>query len=60
MIDHNKIMQSNQFRSNFWDWFDSLSIKEKELFWYYHHDTAKIYYYNKIYSKNDLLNKTMV
>ena len=42
---------SNDFKEAFWIWFDSLSAKEKERFWYYGLDMSEIYFYNKHYSK---------
>lgn len=39
------------FNSAFWKWFDSLNKDEKNRFWYLSADMAKIYFYNKFYSK---------
>lgn len=45
------IMRTDDFQKNFWSWFDSLSIKEKERFWYYRSEVSELYFYNAIYKK---------
>ena len=45
------IENSPEFLFAFWTWFDSLSIKQKETFWYFSHDMAKTFFYFKFYSK---------
>lgn len=39
------------FRREFWAWFDALNKEDKNRFWYYTADMAKIYFYNKHYVK---------
>lgn len=46
MID---IEKDIYFIKSFWEWFDTLSEPDKKRFWYFPHDFAKLYYYNKIY-----------
>ena len=43
--------QDPKFKKAFWKWFDTLSKKEKEKFWYFSVDMATTYYYNKYYSQ---------
>jgi hypothetical protein len=45
------IEYSPEFLLAFWDWFDRLSRKDKETFWFYPHDMAKTFFYFRIYSK---------
>jgi hypothetical protein len=33
------------FKIKFWSWFDKLSTKEKEKFWYFAHDMAETNFY---------------
>ena len=47
-IDINK---DERFSVEFWKWFDTLSKDEKNRFWYYSADMARLYFYNKHYAK---------
>lgn len=44
--------RDKSFNKEFWKWFDSLNKDEKNRFWYYSADMAKIYFYNKYYVKD--------
>lgn len=44
-------MEKEDFSIAFWEWFDSLARVEKERFWNYGADMAKIYFYNKYWVK---------
>ena len=46
-----------EFKQQFWDWFDSLPQKKKEMFWRYKEDMAETNFYFTVYSKNQLTNK---
>jgi len=46
-IDHDP-----EFIKAFWNWFDSLSIEQKEFYWNLKADMAKIYFYNKFYKSS--------
>jgi len=46
-----EVIQSSEFKEEFWAWFDTLPIIEKQKFWYYGSDMAELFYYNKYYSK---------
>jgi len=37
------------FLDAFWNWFDSLTSKQKERFWNYSLDMSTLYFYNQIY-----------
>jgi len=42
-----------EFKKQFWEWFDTLSISEKTKFWYYGMDMAELNFYNRVYSKRN-------
>ena len=44
-------LEKKEFNEAFWKWFDSLSVKEKEQFWNYTSDMAKVFFYNKYWIK---------
>lgn len=48
-------IESPTFKKEFWAWFDTLPETEKSKFWYYGSDMAEIYFYNKIYSRVNLM-----
>jgi len=50
----------DQYKIEFWNWFDSLDITIKKKFWYYSGDAAFLYFYNKIVSKGLIDGKRMV
>ena len=39
------------FKNEFWEWFDSLPQKKKEMFWRYKEDMAETNFYFTTYSK---------
>ena len=45
-----------KFKKEFWLWFDSISITEKERFWYFREDMAEIFFYNRFFSQKDKKN----
>lgn len=45
------------FKEQFWEWFDTLPQKKKEVFWRYKHDMAETNFYFTTYAKNQLTNK---
>lgn len=45
------------FKKEFWEWFDALPRKKKEVFWRYTHDMAETNFYFTVYSKNRLTNQ---
>jgi len=45
------IETDKEFKKAFWNWFDNLSLIDKQRFWNFPHDFACLYYYNKIYSR---------
>ena len=38
-----------KFKKAFWEWFDSLSVAEKDKFKYYPADMAELNFHNRIY-----------
>lgn len=50
MFDESE-MKDPEFDKEFWKWFDNLSLAEKNKFWYYMSDMAKIYFLNKEWKK---------
>jgi hypothetical protein len=46
-----------KFKEQFWEWFDSLPQKKKEMFWRYKEDMAETNFYFTVYAKNQLTNK---
>jgi len=42
-----------EFKKQFWDWFDTLTLAEKIKFWYYGADMAELNFYNRVYSKRN-------
>ena len=46
----------SSFKEQFWNWFDQLPIKKKEVFWHYRDDMAETNFYFTVYSKNQLTN----
>jgi hypothetical protein len=42
-----------EFKKQFWDWFDTLTLAEKMKFWYYGMDMAELNFYNRVYSKRN-------
>ena len=49
------IIKDDNFKKEFWEWFDSLPKEEKKKFQIYRNDMAELYFYNKIYSKKSTL-----
>lgn len=49
MTANNSIETCPVFKKAFWEWFDKLSLNEKERFWKFPHDFACLYFYNKYY-----------
>lgn len=47
MID--KVINTPEFKTAFWEWFDTLDRCERKKFYYYRSDMAEIYFYNSIY-----------
>jgi hypothetical protein len=47
-------IESPTFKEEFWAWFDTLPVLEKQKFWYYGSDMAELFYYNKIYSRTKI------
>lgn len=43
------IFDTPEFQEAFWEWFDTLPKKEKNVFMYYRDDMAKLYFFNKYY-----------
>jgi hypothetical protein len=48
-----EIFKTEDFKKAFWEWFDSLTTKERMNFQEYKADMAELYFYNKIYSKRN-------
>jgi hypothetical protein len=44
------------FKEQFWEWFDSLPQKKKEMFWRYKDDMAETNFYFTVYSKKQNIN----
>jgi hypothetical protein len=44
---------SEEFKKQFWTWFDDLPKSEADMFRYYKNDMSELYFYNKIYSKKE-------
>jgi len=44
-------LEEPEFVEAFWKWFDSLPVSEKERFWNYQSDMAKLFFYNKFWIK---------
>jgi hypothetical protein len=42
------------FKEQFWEWFDLLPTKKKEVFWRYKDDMAETNFYFTVYSKKQL------
>lgn len=40
-----------EFKKQFWSWFDALSLRRKEAFWYYGYDMAETNFYFSVYMK---------
>jgi len=49
-------LEEPEFVEAFWKWFDSLPVSEKERFWNYQSDMAKLFFYNKCWVKRQLTN----
>lgn len=47
------IHRNTEFKTSFWEWFDSLPLQEKKRFWYYANDAAEVYYYNKYWKHHE-------
>ena len=45
------VLDTPEFKKEFWEWFDSLPKQERRKFQEYPADMAELYFYNKIYSK---------
>lgn len=45
------VFETEEFKKEFWKWFDSIPRKEREKFKYYPSDMSELFFYNKIYSK---------
>lgn len=45
------VANSKEFNDAFWQWFDTAPAKERNVFLYYKEDMAKLYFFNKYYSK---------
>lgn len=41
-----------EFKQKFWQWFDSLPIEKKKVFWRYKEDMAETNFYFTVWSKN--------
>lgn len=46
----------HDFKEQFWEWFDSLPAKKKEMFWRYKDDMAETNFYFTVYSKKQNIN----
>jgi len=44
----------NEFKTEFWDWFDSLPRQKKEVFWRYKEDMAETNFYFTTWNKKML------
>jgi hypothetical protein len=44
----------NEFKAEFWDWFDSLPRQKKEVFWRYKEDMAETNFYFTTWNKKML------
>ena len=44
----------NEFKAEFWDWFDSLPRQKKEVFWRYKEDMAETNFYFTTWTKKIL------
>jgi hypothetical protein len=42
------------FKEQFWEWFDTLPQKKKEMFWRYKDDMAETNFYFTVYSKKSV------
>ena len=40
-----------EFKKEFWEWFDQLPQKKKEMFWKYKEDMAECFYYFAVFTK---------
>jgi hypothetical protein len=49
-----KVMDTPEFKKQFWDWFDNLPKEEKTKFNEYKSDMATMYFYNKIWVKQNI------
>ena len=47
------VMDKPEFKKQFWEWFDDLPKKEKTKFNEYKSDMATMYFYNKIWAKQN-------
>jgi len=54
MLDENTFADK-KFLTSFWDWFDLLGKKDRDLFNYHPNDYAMLNFYNRIWIRN--LNK---
>ena len=52
-IENTDPLKDPYFRSEFWNWFDSLPVEEKMKFHSYPHDTAEIFFYNRFYAPHE-------
>lgn len=50
-----KTFDTPEFKSAFWNWFDELSSAEKKKFNEFPIDSAEMFFYNKVYSKQSAL-----
>lgn len=46
------VMDTKKFKKAFWEWFDSISPRERKKFQEYPADMAELYFYNKIWSRS--------
>jgi hypothetical protein len=42
-----------EFKKDFWEWFDDLPKEEKEKFWYYSDDASEMYFLNMVWNQRD-------
>jgi hypothetical protein len=45
-------LDSERFKKQFWDWFDSISTEDREKFQEYPADMAEIFFYNRYYRED--------